>query len=123
MSQILLYDEIKLDKNVKIEDILKTPDDSDIGYFVAADLIYPVNIKQKSKYFPFAPENKKYIPDNLNDFMKNIKPDSFTQTKKIICDWSDTENYLIHYTMLKFYVRHGTVVGKAHEVLSYKRSK
>ena len=31
MSQALPYDEIKFDKNVKVEAILKTPDDSDIG--------------------------------------------------------------------------------------------
>ena len=34
ISQPLPYDEIKFDKNVKLEDILNTPDDSDIGYFV-----------------------------------------------------------------------------------------
>ena len=49
MSEPLPYDEIKFDQNVKLEDILKTPDDSDIGYFVEADLIYPDNIKQKNK--------------------------------------------------------------------------
>ena len=32
MSQPLPYDEIKFDKNVKLEDILNTPDDSDIGF-------------------------------------------------------------------------------------------
>ncbi len=31
MSKYLLYDEIKIDRNVKLEDILNTPDDSDIG--------------------------------------------------------------------------------------------
>ena len=31
MSQPLPFDEIKFDKNVELEDILKTPDDSDIG--------------------------------------------------------------------------------------------
>ena len=59
MSKPLPYDEIKFDNNVKIEDILNTPDDSDIGYFVEVDLIYPDDIKQKTKNFPFAPENKK----------------------------------------------------------------
>ena len=39
MSETLLYDEIKIDNNVKLEDILSTPDDSDIGYFVEVDLI------------------------------------------------------------------------------------
>ena len=37
MSQSLPYDEIKFDKNVKLEDILNTPDDSDNGYFVEVD--------------------------------------------------------------------------------------
>ena len=34
MSQPLPFDEIKFDKNVKLEDILNTPDDSDIGYLL-----------------------------------------------------------------------------------------
>ena len=51
MSEPLPYDEIKFDRNVKLEDILNTPDDSDIGYFVEADLIYPDNIKEKTKKF------------------------------------------------------------------------
>ena len=58
MSQYLPYDDIKFDKKVKLDDILNTPDDNEIGYFVEVDLKYPDNIKQKTKYFPFAPENK-----------------------------------------------------------------
>ena len=38
MSQMLLYDEIIFDKSVDVEDILNTPDDNDIGYFVEGDL-------------------------------------------------------------------------------------
>ena len=51
MSQPLPYDEIKFDKNVKLEDIINTPDDSDIGYFIEVDLRYPDNIKKKTKNF------------------------------------------------------------------------
>ena len=58
MSEYLPYDEIKFD-NVKLEVILNTPDDSDIGYFIEVDLKYSDNIKQKTKIFPFAPVNKK----------------------------------------------------------------
>ena len=54
-------DEIKIDKIVKLEDILNTNDDSDIGYFVEVDLTYPNNIKEKTKNFPFAPVNKKTV--------------------------------------------------------------
>ena len=91
MSESLPYDEIKLDTNVELEDILNTPDDSDIGYFIEVCLTYPDSIKEKTKNFPFAPENKKINPDIFNDYMKEINPDNYTQTKKLICDWSDNK--------------------------------
>ena len=55
--------------------------------------------------------------------MKETKPDTYTQTKKLICDWSDKENYLIHYRMLKFYVRHGMIIDKVHDIISFRQSK
>ena len=123
MSQPLPYDEIKFDNNIKLEDILNTPDDNDIGYFIEADLKYLDNIKEKTKYLPFAPVNKKINPDKFNDYMKEIKPDNYTSTKKLICDWSDKKNYLIHYRMLKFYIRHGMIVDKVHNIISFKQSR
>ena len=86
MSEPLPYDEIKFDNNVKLEDILNTPDDSDIGYFIEVDLKYSNNIKEKTKQFPFAPVNKKINPDDFSDYMKEIKPDTYNQTQKLICD-------------------------------------
>ena len=123
MSQPLPYDEIKFDSNIKLEDILNTPDDNDFGYFIEVDIKYPDNIKQKTKSFPFAPENKKINPDNFNDYMKAIKPDNYTSTKKLICDWSDKKNYLVHYRLLKFYIRHGMIIDKIHNVISFKESR
>ena len=38
MSESLPYDEIMFDQNVELEDILNTPDDSDLGYFIEVDL-------------------------------------------------------------------------------------
>ena len=89
MSESLPYDEIKLDNNVKLEDIIKTPDDSDIRYFIEVALKYPDNKKEKTKHFPFAPLNNKINPDNFSIYMKKIKPDTFNQTRKLICDWFD----------------------------------
>ena len=39
MSESLTYVEIKFDRNLKLEEILNTSDDSDIGYFIEVDLI------------------------------------------------------------------------------------
>ena len=40
-----------------------------------------------------------------------------------MCDWTDKKNYLVHYKMLKFYVRHGMMVDRIHEIISFKQSK
>ena len=127
MIQPLPFDEIEMwhgDPDLYmnwLEEILNTPDDSDIGYFIEADLGYPDNIKEKTKNFPFCPENK--IIDKYNDYMKEIKPENYVKSKKLICDWTDKKNYLVHYRMLKFYIRHGMVIDKIHEIISFKQSK
>ena len=116
MSQMLPYDEIEMWRGHPnlymnwLEEILNTPDDNEIGSFLEVDLKYPDNIKEKTKPFPFCPENKKIDPDKYNDYMKKIKPKNYTKSKKLICDWTDEKKYLIHYRMLKFYVGHGMVV-------------
>ena len=129
MSQFLPYDEIEMwhgDPNKYwrwLDLILNTPDDNEIGYFLEVDLKYPDDIKQKTKYFPFCPENKKINPNKYNEYMNSIKPENYTKSKKLICDWTDKNNYLVHYRMLKFYVRHGMIVEKIHEIISFKQSK
>ena len=129
MRQMLPYDEIEkwhghrdLYMN-KLEEILNTPDNSDIGYFIEVDLNYPDNIKEKTKIFPFCPENKKFNPDKYIDYMNKIKSKNYTKSKKLICDWTDKKKYLIFYRMFKFHVRHGMVVEKFHEIFSFKQSK
>ena len=55
--------------------------------------------------------------------MNSIKPETYTKSRKLICDWTDKKKYLIHYRVLKFYVRHGMVVEKIHEIISFKQSR
>ena len=93
MSEHLPYDEIKFDRNVNLEGILDTPDDIDFGYFIKVDLKYPDNIKYRTKTFLFAFQNKKIILDEISDCMKEIKPDTYTQTKNLICHWFDKKYF------------------------------
>ena len=55
--------------------------------------------------------------------MNKIKPKNYKKSKKLICDWTDKRKYLIHYRLLKFYVRHVMIVEKIHEIISIKQSK
>ena len=129
MSQMLPYDEIEMwhgDPNKYwnwLDEILNTADENEIGYFLEVDLKYPDNIKEKTKYFPFCPENKKIDPNKYNEYMDSIKPENYPKPKKLICDWTNKKKYLIHYRMLKFYVKHGMIVEKIHEIISFKQSK
>ena len=123
VNQSLPYDEIKFDKIVILEVILNFSGDSNIGYFVEVDLRYTEDMKENTINFPFAPVNEKINPNDFSYYMKIINPGTFTQTKIILCDWSDKKNYLIHYRMLKFYIGHRMTVKKIHEVKSFKRSK
>ena len=64
-SQMLPYDEIEMwhghpDLYMNwLGEILNTPDDNEIGYFLEADLKNPDIIKRKTKNFPFCHEKKK----------------------------------------------------------------
>ena len=124
MSQPLPYDNFKFETdNVCLEEILNTPDDNDFGYFLEVDLEYPYNIRQKTKYFSFCRENKTVSKDDFGPYMKSLMPKNYVSHKKLICDWTDKRNYLIHYRMLKFYVRHGMKIKQVHRVISFKQSK
>ena len=92
-----------------LESILKTPDDSDIGYFVEVHLKYPENIQEKQRIFHFV--RKKVILKKIKPFYeKKIKPKNFTKSKKLTCDLTDEKKYLFQYRMLIFHVRHGMVI-------------
>ena len=123
MSQASPYDEIKFDKNVKLEDILNSPNDSDIGYFNEVNLKYPDNKKHRTKLFQLAPVNNTINPDDFSDYMKEIKLSTYTETRKLFCDYTYKRYHLIHYRMLKFFIRHGLIVDKIHEIISFKQNK
>ena len=72
-------------------------------------------MKEKTEHFPFDAENEKSNPDTFTTNMNKNNSITYTQTKKLICDWGDKKNYLIHYKMSKLFVRHGMVVDKVHE--------
>ena len=55
--------------------------------------------------------------------MNKIKPMNYTKSKKLICDWTDKNKDLIHYRMLKIYFKHGMIVKKIHEIISFNQSK
>ena len=59
--QPLPYDENNFVKDVKLEVILNTPDDSDIGYSIDVELENPENLKEKMKFFHFVLKKRIFL--------------------------------------------------------------
>ena len=55
--------------------------------------------------------------------MKKIQPKKYKKSRNLICDWIDKKNYLVHFRMLKIYVRHGMAFEKIQKIISFKQSK
>ena len=85
-----IYENNSITKSFIIK-VLSTHDCSNIGYVLIVDLIYPDNIKYKSKNFPFCPENKTINPDNYTEYMKEHEPKQNRPTSKLICDQTNKE--------------------------------
>lgn len=72
MSQSLPYENIEFSNNTTLEQVLKTPDDDEIGYILEVDLIYPVELRDKLKEYPPCPENVAAKKEWLSDFQTEL---------------------------------------------------
>jgi hypothetical protein len=123
-SQYFPYKDLRLlsDEEIKFLDIMQVSDDSEVGYLLECDLVYPEEIKPKTQNFPFAPEKMKIDYSKLSPYQKLFKGKSVT-SEKLVCNQYDKKNYILHYRMLKFYLRHGMKLKKIHRVISFKQAK
>lgn len=92
--------------DVDIDDILNTPDDSETGYILSVDVIYPKNLHDMHTDYPMCAEHRK-------------PPGS--KTKKLLLTLYDKNNYVLHYRTLKSIVKNGLKVKKVHKVLKFSQ--
>jgi hypothetical protein len=130
MSQSLPYTAPEFEQNVKLDDVLKTPDNSKIGYIVECDLSFPVELHDKFKEFPPCPENLLPELNNFSDYQKMVgeitgiirKNERYSGTNKLVPHLMEHKNYVIHYRNLKFIKELGVEIGKVHNILSFQQS-
>ena len=56
MSEFLTHEQLQFNSNIKLGDKLNAPDENETGYIVEVDLQFPVQVHDKFKEFPPAPE-------------------------------------------------------------------
>ena len=105
-----------------VEDLLQIPDDNEYGFFIECDLLYPAEIKEKTKNFPFCPYQTKADPNLFSGYMNNVNQPNYKPTSKLMCDVTNKSKNMIHYRMFKFYLNQGMKVTKIHTIYRFKQS-
>ena len=93
MSKKLPVDNFKWETNVTIftKDFIKSyNEETDIGYLLFVDVLYPKYFREKHKYLPFLPEK--------------VKHDKVT---KLSCEITNKNNYSVSIFALKQSLNHG----------------
>ena len=98
--------------------ILNTPNDSDHGYYIVCDIDYTDTCKYRTEQLALLPD-KREINDNELKYREREK--GKTKTEKLILDRNNKTEYIIHYRMLKFYVKMGVKVTKLHRVIKFEQ--
>ena len=87
-----------------LDTISSTPDDSDHGYYIVCDINYTNRCKDRTEQLALMP-NKRMINDNELGYRETEK--GRARTEKLILDQNNKTEYMVHYRMLKFYVKMG----------------
>ena len=101
-----------------LDTILNTPDDSDHDYYIVCDIDYTNECKERTEQLALMP-NKRKIIDNKLGYRQREK--SKARSEKLMFDQNNKTEYMVHYRMLKFYVKMGVRVTKIHRVIKFKQ--
>ena len=85
-------------------------------FFYEVNLKYPEDLRMKTKYFSFCPENIK--PEKLSKYQETYKEKNYTPTKILMLNQNDKEKYIIEGKMLDWYLDHGIILTKVHKKLN-----
>ena len=105
MMQKLPYKDFKftpttLDyEDTMLRHILKTPDDSDHGYYIVCCIDYTNSCKDRTEQLALMPDKRK-----INDYELGYREreKGKTKTEKLFSDQNNKTEYMVHYTMLRW---------------------
>jgi len=113
MSLKLPYNNFKWNSSITENDILNYDENSDKGYILKVDLEYPKELHDLHRDYPLLAESRTVKASEVSDVSKDIFK-SYTKkdvtdgiSPKLILDYNDKHNYVIHISNLKYYLQSG----------------
>ena len=106
--------------------ILSLDEEGEWGYTLEVDLGYPHYLHDKTADLPLAPESGHITHDMFSDFMKSfyqtLNPNRvYKSSRKLLLTQYNRKHYIVHFAVLKFYLRMGLTLDKVHRVVKYKQ--
>ena len=122
----LTADELEYFQNE--ENITNLQTDADTGYTFEVDLHIPKTIHDKTSDLPLAPESKfveqEMFSSHMQDLYSELRAHSnFLPIKKLLLHHFDKDNYVVHFDVLKYYIKLGAQVKKVHAGVKYTQKK
>ena len=115
-----------LRSDIPLSEILNTPDDVKVGYFVEVDVSYPSHLHDDHRDFPLAP-TEDFVEDAwLSAYQIELKEQlnlPTSRVKKLLQTLFDKEKYVVYYKLLKLYVDLGLIVKKLNRVLQFRQEQ
>ena len=121
MPKMMPLGNYKRNSVITLDQILATPEDSNVDYFVGVDLKYPQHLHDSHNGLPLAPEKLCIRSSWLSPFAKTFGLKS-NKTPKLVETLFDNK-IMCHYEKLQFYVNHALVVDKLHQVCEFEQRK
>ena len=117
MLEYLPYDEFERLSDGEIDniDFNCVSLESDVGYILEVDLVYPSELHELHNDYPLAPEKLRVSKDMLSDYCLSIaeKYDvKVGDVAKLIPNLKDKSCYVLHYRMLQLYMSIGWLLKR-----------
>ena len=129
MIQKLPYRSLKWDDKITEDDIISY-DNGRTGYILEVDLEYPKELHDLHNDYPLAPEVMNVKTNMLSvkqvDIYKLIngsKEPKDEKTKKLILNFNDKSQYVVHIRTLQFYLKHGLKLKKIHRAIKFEQKE
>ena len=117
--------EFAFNVEITLNEIVNTPNDASVGYFLEVDLNYPVHLHDDHRDFPLAPTKEIVQDEWLGEYQLELKEQHrlpSSKVKKLLQTLFDKKNNVLHYKLLKIYVSLVLIVAKVHRVLQFKQA-
>jgi hypothetical protein len=113
-------------------EIQNLDDEGDYGYLFEVDLKYPRELHESTKDFPLAPGGDNIEADMFSPFMIEFYnrlctargcDKKYKGYRKLLLTQYDKEQYICHYSILKFYLKMGLQLTRVRSAIRFRQKR